>query len=299
MTITNTLRYGATAAAAIFCLAGGSAHAQLTPNADGHFGSVQLQSGFTPDPRNVELRAGGSYDASNLGSSCRGMIAPRPDYTVRYTAGSFPLRFSATSSTDTTIVVRLPDGSYLCDDDGGGSLNPLVHIREPRNGRYQIWVGTFGNGAGNPDATLHISELELTGGLDWRENPNFGTIRLNAGFRPDPHTVDLRAGGTIDASETSSQCRGFVTRAPDYDLHYSAGAYALSIAVQANSDTTLIINAPNGNWYCNDDANGFNPEVLFDNPQSGLYDIWVGTFSSGASQPAQLRIHETPRPRGK
>jgi hypothetical protein len=90
-----------------------------------------------------------------------------------------------------------------------------------------------------------------------------------------------------------------VTRAPDYDLHYTAGAYALSIAVQANSDTTLIINAPNGEWYCNDDANGFNPEVLFDNPQSGLYDIWVGTFSSGASQPAQLRIHETPRPRGK
>ena len=42
------------------------------------------------------------------------------------------------------------------------------------------------------------------------------------------------------------------------------------------------MNAPDGRWYCNDDANGLNPQVWWSNPMSGQYDIWIGTYGSGS-----------------
>jgi hypothetical protein len=32
--------------------------------------------------------------------------------------------------------------------------------------------------------------------------------------------------------------------------------------------------------------------VHFENPEAGIYDIWVGTYWSGESQPARLGISE-------
>ena len=44
---------------------------------------------------------------------------------------------------DTTLLVRAPDGSFLCADDADGSrnLNPLLAITKPAAGRYLVWVG--------------------------------------------------------------------------------------------------------------------------------------------------------------
>ena len=50
-----------------------------------------------------------------------------------------------------------PDGSWVCDDDGHGSLNPLVVIRNAPDGLYNIWVGTYGDDLA--DATIFISEI--------------------------------------------------------------------------------------------------------------------------------------------
>ena len=124
--------------------------------------------------------------------------------------------------------------------------------------------------------------------------PNYGEIKLDAGFTDDPRIVGLRAGGNLDASSAASGCRGFITESPDVRLHYTSGSFPLIISVAADSDTTLVINAPDGRWYCDDDGgeNGLNPSVRFDRPMSGRYEIWVGTYSSGATQPARLHISE-------
>ena len=122
---------------------------------------------------------------------------------------------------------------------------------------------------------------------------NYGELSLEAGFANDPRVISLRAGGDIAASRAGSSCRGFITNAPDVRLHYDAGSLPLIISVDAGSDTTLVVNGPDGEFYCDDDSGeGTNPSVRLNNPRSGRYEIWVGTYSSGNSQPARLHISE-------
>lgn len=125
-------------------------------------------------------------------------------------------------------------------------------------------------------------------------DPNYGTVTLNSGFTPDPRVVSLRAGGDRPASQAASNCAGFITSAPDVRLNYEAGSLPLIISVAASGDTTLVINGPDGRWYCDDDGgvNGLNPAVRFNNPSSGRYEIWVGTYSDGRTQDARLHISE-------
>lgn len=135
---------------------------------------------------------------------------------------------------------------------------------------------------------------------DWSLNPTYGTVNLNTGFLPDPHSVSLQSGGPIDAGSSpalagaSGICRGYIANAPDYRLNYSAGStFPLIISVNSSSDTTLVVNAPNGAWYCDDDGGeGLNPSMRFDSPMSGQYDIWVGTYGAAALAPAVLAISE-------
>lgn len=129
---------------------------------------------------------------------------------------------------------------------------------------------------------------------DYRQNPNYGTVNLRTGFTPDPRVVSVRAGGNIDASRING-CRGLISNAPDVRLNYQAGSLPLIISVASSADTTLVINGPDGRWYCDDDGgeNGLNPSVRFNGARSGQYDIWIGTYSSGNGfPPAQLNISE-------
>ena len=118
---------------------------------------------------------------------------------------------------------------------------------------------------------------------DTSASPVSGSVTLNAGFDPDPYRVSVTPGGSIDAqSEVSSQCRGYISNAADFELTYRAGNWPLIIEVEASADTTLVINGPDGQWYCDDDSgDGSNPRIRFGNPQGGVYDIWVGTYSGG------------------
>lgn len=122
--------------------------------------------------------------------------------------------------------------------------------------------------------------------------PNFGTATLRAGFEPDPHVVNLRAGGDQDAARING-CAGMVSRAPDYRVNYTpASGLALTFRVSSSADTTLVINGPDGRWSCNDDTGGsLNPGVSYRTPQGGQYDVWVGVFGSDTPT-AQLRITE-------
>ena len=130
---------------------------------------------------------------------------------------------------------------------------------------------------------------------DYTEAPAFGSITVEAGFVPDPISRDLTAGGSIRAETRFSGCRGSIANAPDFSIYYTAGStFPLIFSVDSDSDTTLVINAPDTSWHCDDDGadEPLNPLVRFNNPQSGRYDVWVGTYSSGAGVPATLFISE-------
>ena len=131
---------------------------------------------------------------------------------------------------------------------------------------------------------------------DASQDPNFGSISLRAGFTPDPMVVRITAGGTINSNDASSlggQCVGMITDAPDFRITYAARPGArLTIRIASQADTTLVVNGPNGNWYCNDDlGTSLNPGVIYRTPQSGAYDVWVGTYGTDPA-PAEIRITE-------
>lgn len=272
-----------------------------------NYGDTTLNAGFSPDPFVVPLQSGGSIDAGQtLGGSCRGYVSNAPDFSVNYSAGStFPLRIGVSSGRDTTLVVNGPDGNWYCDDDGGEGLNPLLHFGSPMSGRYDIWVGTYGS-TSNHDALLFISELSSVtadsvsnaaysrSGPDWSLQPSYGTVSLRGGFTPDPYRVDLQSGGPISANDSiGGSCVGYIAEAPDFRLNFQPGSLPLIISVNSNADTTLVINGPDGSWYCDDDSGvGTNPSIRWDRPPSGQYDIWVGTWGSTSLREAELVISE-------
>ncbi len=132
-----------------------------TTSLPANYGEVTLEAGFVPDPHIVRITAGGTIEASTIqGANCVGRISDAPDYKVNYTAGGFPLVFESFGSADTTLIVNDANGNWYCDDDSGAGLNARLIISEPGSGRYDVWIGTFGESTA--PAKLSVSEMILT-----------------------------------------------------------------------------------------------------------------------------------------
>jgi hypothetical protein len=258
---------------------------------------------------------------------CRGYVTAAPDLVLDYGAGSvFDLYIRAVSDVDNTLLVRDPGGVWHCDDDSGAGLNAQLHFQSPATGRYTIWAGAFGSGGVYEPGRIEISELSSGGpawdddwddldwgdiwddggsdGLDWSAAPIYGSVALRGGFAPDPHVVELAIGGSVDVAAALSgerignagdgRCRGHAAAAPDYRLNFTPGSLPLIIRAISEADNTLVVNAPDGSWHCDDDSgSGVNAQIRFDSPRSGQYDIWVGAYSSGRSyEDGRLEISE-------
>lgn len=142
-------------------------------------------------------------------------------------------------------------------------------------------------------AVVLLSGVGIAMAQNWRLAPRYGTVNLRGGFMPDPHTISLTAGGPINTrtSGPAPAC-GYVANNPDVRLNWGGGGGMLNIYVRSGSDTTLLINMPNGSWFCNDDGGqGTNPLASFAGSQAGQYDIFVGTYTSSTA-PAALMISE-------
>jgi len=127
--------------------------------------------------------------------------------------------------------------------------------------------------------------------------PTFGAVALRSGFQPDPYRRPLQSGGAVNAAQRSGgDCQGFIAEAPDFRVNFTAGGTGLPLvfSVESRADTTLVINGPDGKWYCDDDSgNGeLNPSFTFRAPASGQYDVWVGTYGGATLQPATLSVSE-------
>ena len=120
------------------------------------YATATLRAGFTPDPNTTAVTAGGSTEVGISG--CTGTVAEAPDVNLRWTGGSSTLYIYATSGTDTTLLVNLPNGNWRCDDDSLGDGDPLVIIQNAPSGLYNIWSGTFGGGTAS--ARVMISEID-------------------------------------------------------------------------------------------------------------------------------------------
>ena len=112
-------------------------------------------------------------------------------------------------------------------------------------------------------------------------SPVFGETTLRAGFDDGaPFQRRFRGGGPNDASSLPGSCTGNIGTPPDFRVNYTAGSNPLIFRSVSTADTTLVINGPDGRWYCDDDSFGdLDAEYRFNRPQSGVYDVWIGVVN--------------------
>ena len=138
---------------------------------------------------------------------------------------------------------------------------------------------------------LATGGFATVGAQDSLREPSSGTVALAARFVPNPFTIAILAGGAEDLDWLGHF--GTVADAPNLSLVYEAGVLPLTIYIEsAETDTVLLINDPNGAWHYNDDTIGMHPAITFLQPESGRYDIWIGTFLHDSAVDSILAIAE-------
>jgi hypothetical protein len=142
-----------------FCaLAASLTAAQACPDyeLEATFGDLELVAGFLPDPTSRPVGAGGSVDlsaCSEVGAS--GYVAEAPDIQLTYSGtsgGTLTITAISFTGVDLILIVNDPNGDWHTDDDSGFSTGPTVTLNGAADGVYDIWVGTYTQGA--KDAAL-------------------------------------------------------------------------------------------------------------------------------------------------
>ncbi len=251
----------------------------------------------------ADVRVGGSRSLSPEACSY-GYVDPlAPVISLQYVGRGGPLYVYVAGEGDTMLTIRTPDGEVLCNDDGWRGSDPLIEIPQARDGTYVLLAGAYARGE-VIDARVYISSTRpgststssSSSVEPFREsglvlNPTHGSVTLDSGFTPDPHTLTVSAGGSMDVGVTGCDY-GYVSAAPTYTLDYTGSGTDLSFYARSGDDTMLLINDLNHlTWVCDDDSFGDrNPVVTFPDAAPGLYIIWVGTYNPGAPVSATLHI---------
>jgi hypothetical protein len=155
----------------------GMASAQINPDLDPVYGTITAGANLEGAPRSVHLAAiGGTEAAAQSMANCSGFTTSAPSYRLIYTPGANVLSFTTQATADATLLVRAPDGSWHCDDNGHDGRNASVAFAEPQPGRYDVWVG---HAVPNMSATgiSWINETTPPGGPMIRRVPNLSIPR--------------------------------------------------------------------------------------------------------------------------
>lgn len=234
------------------------------------YGDVELTAGFTPDPYSATITAGGSISATPLGADCKGYIANAPDIQLNYQSATFPLIFSVGAIVDTSLVINLPNGSWLCDDDSGDGLNPMLKIMSPSSGIYDIYVGTIASSS-SPSSVLYISEQAAR--YDTLSSSDINNDSFAFG---DIVEGRLETGDFINSEGKFEDIwifDGFADEFVYIELHSS------------DFDTYLIMESPSGQVYYNDDFEGDQNSSVLDVQilETGEYRVTVTSYRPGAT----------------
>lgn len=219
--------------------------------------------------------------------------------------------FSVVGQLQPTIAIpvigRLPDNSWFqVNSNGtigwvsatvvilGGNCAGVSIVQPPTATSTVIPPATTPEVGATATATATATPDGAAPQLNYGLSPVFGSSTITSGFVPDPFYVPMTAGGPASASYLGGSCNGYMTSAPSYSFNFTSGTFpTLRFYFVGGGDTTMIINAPNANFYCADDSfNSVDPTIDFSNPSSGRYDVWIGTYSAGGSISGTLYVTE-------
>lgn len=130
------------------------------PNVQGSLGSLDpsmraVGRPITVPPNPIRVtaamgRTNGVFNAADVRGegTCRGWMQSAPSHTMVITRPQPFLVVAVTSAADSTLIIRRPDGSVVCNDDHY-NLNPGIEGAFPA-GLYQVWVGSYRQGEERP-----------------------------------------------------------------------------------------------------------------------------------------------------
>ena len=235
--------------------------------------NFSIGAGFTPDPQTGTGTTGGARDAAQaFGGPCSGSVDTTPDHVITVTS-AVNLKLYTTSTTDSTLVLRGPSGTF-CDDDSRGELDAEINALL-RPGRYEVYVGHLGQ---TGQYTLTLTENvggASTGAGDSGAIEAYRDFTLGAGFTPDPQRSRGETGGSRDARSFGKTCVGTIDTTPDHRLTVTS-ALNLRIFVESTTDSTLVVGGPHRTW-CDDDSRGELDAEISGVFAPGQYEIYVGT----------------------
>lgn len=122
------------------------------------------------------------------------------------------------------------------------------------------------------------------------------TLDMQAGFALDPFLVSLNGGGEVDASTLDPACVGYINDRPVLTANWEGAVDFLRIFFYSDSDSTLVIQRPDDTYVCADDVdeNVLDAELMAEEPGSGTYKIWVGSYEPDQLIPGLLVITARP-----
>lgn len=240
-------------------------------------------------PQRYTTFAGGMADLSSCGEiNGFGHVTTAPSFSMTYDARNMgrDLEFRVESQCDTVLLINEASGAWSYNDDNDG-LNAGYRINGAVSGRYDVWVGTYGDTA--CEATLVAETFGGTGGggvtpagggqcPDWSLGGD--AFRVAAGSN---ETRQVAAGGSLDmftATCPGIDAHGYMGQAPSASFYFdpSQGQAPLNISVESTCDTLMLVNDPTTAWSFNDDSNNLMPAINYAQAAEGRYDVWVGTF---------------------
>ncbi len=111
------------------------------------FGDIEIGNKFSPDPMKVRGMSGGSIPGEEIAGRkdtptgpCTGFFDQQPDHILKLKTDFEYLKLVAQSSSDITLVIQGPGGTW-CNDDFEGS-NPGI-VGKWLGGEYKVWFGSF------------------------------------------------------------------------------------------------------------------------------------------------------------
>jgi hypothetical protein len=262
---------------------------ELPPQA---YVTLDLEAGFALDPFFVSVNGGGETDASTLSEECVGFIADNPVLEVDWEGEVDAARIFFHSDHDSSIVVQLPDGSYVCNGNASlALLDGSVLLKDPEKGAYSVWVGNqSGDGlipgvlvittrpgvtAGNFDLDTLISRPPLPEQLSTVLDtlPDAAAIRavLAAALADDADAIPLENGtdltATADVTGTlpgfmwpvsplspNPLCTGLTNSESELDFTVAEGTSLVRVFFEGDGDASLLVFTPDGDALCTDDS---------------------------------------------
>lgn len=236
-----------------------------------------------------------------IGGYCPGYTgADAPDMVLTLDAPQDQFSLMAMSPTDLVMAVRLPDGSWECNDDSFG-LHPGITMNGAPAGEYMIFVGTYGQGRSG-----EFNLFASIGGQNWQDAqgaqateqlnvnapPAVGSVDFGPQTPADPRIVFDIMRSNEEAFGMGPECAGYITTSrPDIVVNAQPGLPQMMIYMVSQADGTLVVVGPDGRLHCNDDFEGLHPGLVFQSPEPGEYAVFAGTYG-GQGGVATLGVTE-------